>query len=63
MPLHARTTLALRALVGLSLAVPPVLFAMLLAGKAIGARVGPGRRGKGAPTSICIRANALIARL
>jgi hypothetical protein len=35
------------ALVGLSLAVPPVLFAVLLAGKAIRARVGPERQGKG----------------
>ena len=45
--LRARATLALLALVGLLLAVPPVLFAVFLAGKAIGARVGPGRRGKG----------------
>jgi hypothetical protein len=47
MPLHARATPALLALVGLLLAVPPVWFAVLLAGKALGARVGPGRRGKG----------------
>jgi hypothetical protein len=47
MPLRARATRALLALVGLLLAVPSVLFALLLAGKAVGARIGPGRWGEG----------------